>query len=189
MLRQPQLHNQGSRASVGTSLPPESHRQNTHAHTILPLPWATEAWALGCGMPCLRWRRRMMTADSSQCDTLPTHPQKWAPPPHPPPALPSVHIFTSLSIPRPCSLRYSSSTSTCLDSSTWKPWCRLFVSLHMFIFSFPFSFIKYFAFIFVFVSDTHLFIFLAKTCIKLQINIKGHKLLKKHLYEWSTKTF
>lgn len=100
MLRQPQLHSSITRAHVHVCAPHylQSATRRIHmlAHTraTLQLPWATEAWALGCGMPCLRWRRRMMTADSSQCDT----PKNW---PHPHSPSPPVSFTLSLVLPSP----------------------------------------------------------------------------------------
>lgn len=115
-----------------------SPTQHTHTCSLahaqpMQLPWATEAGALGCGMPRLRWRGRMMAADSSQCD----------PPPHPrSPSLSdsssqplplsllfmfslSLSLYLYLSFPffltlsHACWLWANNSTSTCLDRFTF----------------------------------------------------------------------
>lgn len=105
---------------------------HTHTYTTVQLPWATEAGALGCGMPRLRRRRRMMAADSSQCDT----PQKSAAPKLPLairlvlPPCPSLspcssRLHISLSLPLFLTLSHArwlwanNSTSTCLDRFTF----------------------------------------------------------------------
>lgn len=133
MLRQPQLHNPGSRVSICTWLllkaPPPHTRTRTYTHTpdqshtpSLQLLWVAEVWAPGCGTSHFRWRGRMMTADSTWCDTVT---KSW-PHPHSPHSLipsvrPSVHILTSssLCLPRARSFRSNYSSSTCLDGSTF----------------------------------------------------------------------
>lgn len=174
MLRQPQLHNQGPRASVGTSLPPESRRQNTRTHTrsCTRSDAHNPAVAMGDrGVSTRVWHALSQVAqendDSWQLTVWhpphPPHPQKSAPPlplpPHPshPPTLPSVRIFTSLSIPLQCLLWYSNSTSTCLDSSTWKPVC--FPAYIFDFLSHSVSLSTLLLFLFLFLTHTNLYFF------------------------------
>lgn len=160
MLRQPQLHSstapQPGLTCMCVHLITSRVLHNTytcsltrsHTCTALQLPWATEAWALGCGMPCLRWRRRMMTADSTQCDTPKNLPHPRSPSQSVSFTLPlslflsppSPHIFL---YPSP-SFSPSSMHADCgpiialapvlIALHLWKSLCGLLVLLYMFLF-------------------------------------------------------
>lgn len=106
MLRQPQLHNRGSRVSVGTWLLPKPPRQtHTHARTHARAradQSHTPAVAMGArGVSIRVWHAPSQVArenDDSWQHAVWHHHQKLAPPPTPPAAfclIPSVLLFTS----------------------------------------------------------------------------------------------
>lgn len=101
-------------------------------------------------MPCLRWCRRMMTADSSQCDPPPP---KKNPLPLPPASFSlslslSLHIFTSPSLslyPSPSFSPFSlhadcgpiiAQAPVWIALNLWKSVCGLLVFLYMFLFGY-----------------------------------------------------